>query len=138
MRPLIRRMVAALLLLASTAPVLAGQAAPLTADDSALVGQVLRAEDRRDSLDPALQAARAHADARVRTLGERAYARRLHGDEHLTGAGDGNLGVLDGDGAELRTDHCTHPPTMPETPGGTFRTSRPLTVQGRPDLRWRT
>jgi cyclophilin family peptidyl-prolyl cis-trans isomerase len=68
-------MVAALLLLASSAPALAGQAAPLTADDSALVGQVLRAEDRRDSLDPALQTARSHADARIRTLAERAYAR---------------------------------------------------------------
>jgi cyclophilin family peptidyl-prolyl cis-trans isomerase len=68
-------MAAALLLLASGAPALASQAAPLTADDSALVGQVLGAEDRRDSLDPALQTARSHADARIRTLAERAYAR---------------------------------------------------------------
>jgi cyclophilin family peptidyl-prolyl cis-trans isomerase len=43
--------------------------------DSALVGRVLLAEDRRDSTDTALRLATAHADARIRVLAERAMGR---------------------------------------------------------------
>ncbi len=47
----------------------------LSSDDSALVGRVLLAEDRRDSTDAALAEGARHADARVRVLAERALGR---------------------------------------------------------------
>ncbi|HEU4628644.1 MAG TPA: peptidylprolyl isomerase [Gemmatimonadaceae bacterium] len=49
--------------------------APLDAADSALVGRILLAEDRRDSTDTALAEGARHADARVRLLARRARAR---------------------------------------------------------------
>lgn len=49
--------------------------APLTRADSALVGRVLLAEDRRDSTDAALVEAERHADPRLRTLARRARGR---------------------------------------------------------------
>ena len=49
--------------------------APLDAADSALVGRILVAEDRRDSTDAALAAGAAHGDARVRLLAVRARGR---------------------------------------------------------------
>ena len=52
-----------------------GGSAALRAADSALVGRILLAEDRRDSTDRALEEGRAHADARVRTLAARAVGR---------------------------------------------------------------
>lgn len=51
------------------------QAPTLTRADSALIGRVLLAEDRRDSTDAALRDAAAHRDARVRMLAERARGR---------------------------------------------------------------
>ena len=48
---------------------------PLTATDSALVGRILLAEDRRDTLDAALARGAAHADARIRTMARRAMHR---------------------------------------------------------------
>lgn len=49
--------------------------AALSAADSALVGSILLAEDRRDSLSPALRAGLAHGDARIQTIARRAVAR---------------------------------------------------------------
>ena len=49
--------------------------ATLTRSDSALVGRLLLAEDRRDSTDVALREAGAHRDARVRMLAQRARGR---------------------------------------------------------------
>lgn len=46
-----------------------------TASDSALVGRILLAEDRRDTTDPALAEGRRAADARIRRLAERAVER---------------------------------------------------------------
>src|SRR5688572_8790220 len=43
--------------------------------DSALVGRILLAEDRRDSTDRALIEGERHADARIRTLARRAFGR---------------------------------------------------------------
>lgn len=54
---------------------LPAQAAALARADSALVGRILLAEDRRDVADPALAEGRAHPDARVRALAERAVGR---------------------------------------------------------------
>jgi cyclophilin family peptidyl-prolyl cis-trans isomerase len=51
------------------------QGAALSRTDSALVGRVLAAEDRRDAGDTALATAAAHADARVRLLALRAMGR---------------------------------------------------------------
>jgi cyclophilin family peptidyl-prolyl cis-trans isomerase len=51
---------------------LAAQQAALTDADSALVGRILLAEDRRDSTDRALADGAAHPDARVSTLAKRA------------------------------------------------------------------
>lgn len=69
----------AVLLAALCAPLLpaftSAQSVTLTASDSALVGRILLAEDRRDSLDAALTEGDAHADARVRYLAMRAMAR---------------------------------------------------------------
>jgi cyclophilin family peptidyl-prolyl cis-trans isomerase len=47
----------------------------LTASDSALVGRILLAEDRRDARDVALAAGGRHANARVRELARRARGR---------------------------------------------------------------
>ena len=51
------------------------QASPLSRADSALVGRVLAAEDRREAGDEALAAAAGHADTRVRQLALRAMGR---------------------------------------------------------------
>jgi cyclophilin family peptidyl-prolyl cis-trans isomerase len=48
---------------------------PLSAADSALVGNILLAEDRRDSTDAALMAGARHGDARVRLIARRAVGR---------------------------------------------------------------
>lgn len=75
-----RRLFAALVLVSSFAsPALAqsGEASSgrLSSADSALVGRILLAEDRRDANDPALASGAAHADPRVRRLARRAAAR---------------------------------------------------------------
>jgi cyclophilin family peptidyl-prolyl cis-trans isomerase len=54
---------------------LSAQHRTLTPADSALVGRVLLAEDRRDTGDPALAEALKNADPRIRRLGERAIDR---------------------------------------------------------------
>lgn len=54
---------------------LAAQTSTLSAADSALIGRVLLAEDRRDSTDGALAEGARHTDARVRLLAQRARAR---------------------------------------------------------------
>ncbi|MDQ6830172.1 MAG: hypothetical protein M3081_15050, partial [Gemmatimonadota bacterium] len=54
---------------------LSAQNSKLTAADSALVGRILLAEDRRDSTEVALVEGSRHADARVRTLARRARGR---------------------------------------------------------------
>src|SRR5688500_6124010 len=46
-----------------------------TRADSALIGRILVAEDRRDSTDTALAAGLRHADARVRMIARRARGR---------------------------------------------------------------
>ncbi len=61
-------------LLAIATPTLA-QNKPLTAADSALIGRILVAEDRRDSMDRALVEGAPHTDARVRTIALRARGR---------------------------------------------------------------
>jgi cyclophilin family peptidyl-prolyl cis-trans isomerase len=61
-------------LLAITTPTLA-QNRPLSAADSALIGRILVAEDRRDSTDRALDEGARHTDARVRTIALRARGR---------------------------------------------------------------
>ncbi len=64
-----------LMLVAPAGAQVASTAPHLTAADSALVGRILLAEDRRDSLDAALAEGAAHADARVRRLAVRALGR---------------------------------------------------------------
>jgi cyclophilin family peptidyl-prolyl cis-trans isomerase len=54
---------------------LAAQSGTLSGADSALVGRILLAEDRRDSADVALAEAARHGDRRVRVLAQRANAR---------------------------------------------------------------
>jgi cyclophilin family peptidyl-prolyl cis-trans isomerase len=66
-----RLILIALLLLASKSV----RAQSLSASDSALVGRILLAEDRRDSSDAALAEGARHADARIQTLARRARAR---------------------------------------------------------------
>jgi cyclophilin family peptidyl-prolyl cis-trans isomerase len=61
--------------LVATPAVSAGQSTPLTVADSALVGRILLAEDRRDTADAALAAGLGHADDRIRMLARRAYGR---------------------------------------------------------------
>ena len=51
------------------------QGRPLTTADSTLIGRILLAEDRRDSMDVALVEGIRHADPRVRTLAVRGRAR---------------------------------------------------------------
>ncbi len=66
-------LVPGLLLAQSAAPTQAP--VPLTTADSALVGRILLAEDRRDSTDAALAEGARHADARVQALARRARGR---------------------------------------------------------------
>jgi cyclophilin family peptidyl-prolyl cis-trans isomerase len=54
---------------------LGAQAAPLTSADSSLIGRILLAEDRRDSVDAALAIGALHADARIRAIVQRARGR---------------------------------------------------------------
>ncbi len=54
---------------------LAAQASALSAADSALVGRILLAEDRRDSTDVALMEGSRHADPRLHLLAQRARGR---------------------------------------------------------------
>ena len=61
-------------LIAAPTAVTAQQRA-LVAADSALIGRILLAEDRRDSTDAALAEGASHADARVRVLVQRALGR---------------------------------------------------------------
>jgi cyclophilin family peptidyl-prolyl cis-trans isomerase len=65
------------LLLALSLPLtsLAAQTRRLSAADSALIGRILMAEDRRDSTDRALREGLGHSDARVRVLARRAVGR---------------------------------------------------------------
>ena len=49
--------------------------APLTPTDTALIGRIILAEDRRDSMDAALARGAAHGDPRVRFLARRAMGR---------------------------------------------------------------
>src|ERR1051325_8795917 len=65
-RYLVLLMVAALPVSAQTRP---------SAADSALVGRILLAEDRRDSTDSSLGEGARHADARIRVLAQRARGR---------------------------------------------------------------
>jgi cyclophilin family peptidyl-prolyl cis-trans isomerase len=51
------------------------QSSALTAADSALVGRILLAEDRRDSTDDALRTGSSHQDVRVRLIAQRALGR---------------------------------------------------------------
>lgn len=64
-----------LLIACSALPAGVAAQATLSAKDSALIGRVLLAEDRRDSTDAALAEGERHADARVRLLAQRARAR---------------------------------------------------------------
>ncbi|MEP6991678.1 MAG: peptidylprolyl isomerase [bacterium] len=66
MRPLL---LAALLALPASLP---AQVRRLTATDSALIGRILLAEDRRDSTDRALDEGARHTDPRVRGIAQRA------------------------------------------------------------------
>ncbi len=55
--------------------VLSAQRPRLSHDDSALVGRILLAEDRRDSTDAAITEGARHADAQIRMLAQRARGR---------------------------------------------------------------
>ena len=68
------RFLLVLALLALARP-LAAQNARLSAADSALIGRILLAEDRRDSSDRSLVEGARHRDARVRVLAQRARGR---------------------------------------------------------------
>ncbi|MFN2399220.1 MAG: peptidylprolyl isomerase [Gemmatimonadaceae bacterium] len=61
--------------LAAVPAALSAQSATLSSADSALIGRILVAEDRRDSSDAALAEGTRHADARVRVLARRARGR---------------------------------------------------------------
>ena len=61
--------------LAALPAILAAQTGTLSVADSALLGRLLLAEDRRDSTDGALAEGRRHADQRVRLLAQRALGR---------------------------------------------------------------
>ena len=54
---------------------LSGQGRTLSSADSALVGRILLAEDRRDSTDAALTDGLRHGDARIRVIARRAKGR---------------------------------------------------------------
>jgi cyclophilin family peptidyl-prolyl cis-trans isomerase len=64
-----------LLALVATPAAAVAQTAPLSAADSALVGRIMLAEDRRDTSDQALSEGLRHADDRVRILAWRAHER---------------------------------------------------------------
>ncbi|MDB4890372.1 MAG: hypothetical protein JWL61_2227 [Gemmatimonadetes bacterium] len=66
------QLIAGLVVLPALLP---AQGRPLPAADSALVGRILLAEDRRDSTDAALAAGIRHGDARVRVIAQRAKGR---------------------------------------------------------------
>ncbi len=66
---------AALAVFAVVRPASLRAQAPLTAADSALVGRILLAEDRRDSTAAALAAGARHSDPRIRTIALRARGR---------------------------------------------------------------
>ncbi|MEP6621384.1 MAG: peptidylprolyl isomerase [bacterium] len=61
--------------LAAAPAVLGAQSRPLARADSALVGRILLAEDRRDSTDASIGEGQRHADARLRTIAVRARGR---------------------------------------------------------------
>ena len=71
----VRRALMAAISLVIGTRALSAQARPLTANDSALVGRILLAEDRRDSLSSAIAEGAAHADARIQLVSRRAAAR---------------------------------------------------------------
>ncbi|HEV8211719.1 MAG TPA: peptidylprolyl isomerase, partial [Vicinamibacterales bacterium] len=66
------QLIAGLMFLPALLP---AQGRPLTSADSALVGRILLAEDRRDSTDAALADGMRHGDARVRVIALRAKGR---------------------------------------------------------------
>ncbi|MEO5815157.1 MAG: hypothetical protein ABIT20_07745, partial [Gemmatimonadaceae bacterium] len=66
------QLIAGLVLLPCLLP---AQGRTLTAVDSALVGRILLAEDRRDSTDAALAEGLRHVDGRVRVIAQRAKGR---------------------------------------------------------------
>jgi cyclophilin family peptidyl-prolyl cis-trans isomerase len=66
------QLIAGLVLLPALLP---AQARTLTSADSALVGRILLAEDRRDSTDAALPDGMRHGDARIRLIARRAKGR---------------------------------------------------------------
>lgn len=61
--------------LAGAPTTLAAQTGTLSPADSALIGRILLAEDRRDSTDAALAEGVRHSDSRVRLLARRARGR---------------------------------------------------------------
>jgi uncharacterized protein YbbC (DUF1343 family)/cyclophilin family peptidyl-prolyl cis-trans isomerase len=71
------RRIAPFLIYPEAGPAAAASTAPwaLGPEDTALVGQVLLAEDQRDSTNPAIAQGRTHADARVRRIARRAAGR---------------------------------------------------------------
>ncbi len=74
--PKLTSTIVSILVALSTLPtLLAAQGTALSAADSALVGRMLLAEDRRDSADRALAEGTRHADARIRTFARRALGR---------------------------------------------------------------
>ena len=72
MNPSVRMVV---LVALSTLPAAVAAQTTLSAADSALIGRVLVAEDRRDSTDAAITEGMRHADSRVRMLAQRAVGR---------------------------------------------------------------
>ncbi len=66
------QLIAGLVILPALLP---AQGRPLLPADSALVGRILLAEDRRDSTDTALADGMRHGDARVRVIAQRARGR---------------------------------------------------------------
>jgi len=75
MRLLAQRDTAFVIALLAIATPTRAQNRPLSATDSALIGRILVAEDRRDSTDRALVEGARHTDARVRTIALRARGR---------------------------------------------------------------
>ena len=73
-RSSIMRIFLAVALMALARPVIA-QTTALSAADSALIGRILLAEDRRDSTDASLVDGARHPDARVRVIARRARGR---------------------------------------------------------------
>src|SRR4051812_24575228 len=75
MRLLAQRDTAFVIALLAIAPPALAQNRALSAADSALIGRILVAEDRRDSTDRALVEGARHTDARVRAIALRARGR---------------------------------------------------------------